>query len=143
MEIRHTTSGAFTLAIVASYIFSLLSGSLILIGGMANYSVALGNLFPGPGMMPLMAGSPLGGGVMYPMMGGYSNTVAASLTGIIIGPIVLAAAILLYLNTKNQILWGSIIVAGAIIGLLSGGGFFFGSVVGIVGGIIAITVKIG
>jgi len=40
-------------------------------------------------------------------------------------------------------IWGAIIVTSAIIGLLSGGGFFVGSVLGIVGGLIAITVKIG
>lgn len=143
MDIRQSGPGAFTLSIVASYIFSLMSGSLILIGGIANYEIAMGQVLPGPGMMPLMAGAPLGGGVMFPMMGNFSSTVGASLTGIIIGPIILVAAILLYLNTRQQMLWGSIIAAGAIASLLSGGGFFAGSVVGIVGGLIAITVKIG
>ncbi len=37
---------------------------------------------------------------------------------------------------------GSITISSAIIGLISGGGFFIGSVLGIVAGIIAITVRI-
>lgn len=143
METRYKPSAAFTLAIVAAYIFALLSGALILIGGISNYEYALGNPFPGPGMMPLMTGSPYGGGFMFPMMSYSASVVWASLSGIIVGLIVLAAGLLLYTHVKQQILWGAIIVAAAIIGLLSGGGFFVGSVLGIVGGLIAITVKIG
>lgn len=120
-----------------------MSGSLILINGVANYEIAIGNSFPGPGMMPLMTGMPFGGGIMFPMMSFSTSVLWASLSGIITGPIVLAAAILLYTHSHRQMLWGMIIVAGAIIGLLSGGGFFVGSVLGIVGGIIAITVKVG
>lgn len=142
MSIQRNTSGAFTLSIVGAYIFSLLAGSLILINGIANYAIALGYFIPGPGMMPLMTGMPFGGGMMFPMMGFSSSVLWASLSGVITGPIVLTAAILLYTHTRQQMLWGTIIVAGAIIGLLSGGGFFVGSVLGIVGGLIAITVKI-
>lgn len=143
METWYKPSAAFTLAIIAAYIFALLSGALILIGGITNYELALGNSFPGAGMMALMTGSPYGGGIMFPMMGYSPSVVWASLSGIIVGLIVLAAGLLLYTHTKQQMLWGTIIVAGAIVGLLSGGGFFVGSVLGIVGGLIAITVKIG
>lgn len=143
MSIQRNTSGAFTLSIVGAYIFSLFSGSLILINGIANFAIALGDFFPGPGMMPLMMGMPFGGGMMFPMLGTSPSVLWASLSGIIIGPVVLAAAILLYTYTRQQMLWGTIIVAGAIIGLLSGGGFLVGSLLGFVGGLIAITVKIG
>ena len=143
MSIQRNTSGAFTLSIVGAYIFSLLSGALITINGIANYEIASGSILPGPGMMVMMTGMPLGGGMMFPMASFSSSVLWASLSGIIVGPIVLAAGILLYTHTRQQMLWGAIIVAGAIIGLLSGGGFFVGSVLGIVGGIIAITVKIG
>ena len=142
MESQHKTSGAFTLAIVGAYIFSLLSGALILIGGIANSVISMGHMFPGPGMMPLMTGMPFGGGMMFPMMNFPSLVLWTSLSGVIVGAIVLAAAILLYTHTHRQILWGAIIVAGAIISLLSGGGFFVGSVLGIVGGLIAMTVRI-
>ena len=139
-----SSSAAFTLAIVAAYVFILLSGSLLLIGGITNYELAFGNWFPGPGMMPLMTGSPYGGGFMFPMMtsSNHSSLVWSSLSGIVVGAIVLASGILLYTYIKQQMLWGTIIVASAIVGLLSGGGFFIGSVLGIVGGLISITVRI-
>ena len=144
MEAQYRTSaGAFTLAIVGAYIFSLFAGTLILINGLANSAIALGHFMPGPGMMPLMMGMPLGGGMMFPMMGFSSSVLWASLSGIIVGPIILAATILLYTKSQQQMLWGIIIIAGAIVGLLSGGGFLVGSLLGFVGGLIAITVKIG
>ena len=144
MEAQYRTSaGAFTLAIVGAYIFSLFAGTLILINGIANFAIALGHFMPGPGMMPLMMGMPLGGGIMFPMMSFSSSVLLASLSGIIVGPIILAATILLYTNSRRQMLWGIIIIAGAIVGLLSGGGFLVGSLLGFVGGLIAITVKIG
>ncbi len=143
MSIQRNTSGAFTLAIVGAYIFSLFSGTLILVNGIANSSIALGHFMPGPGMMPLMMGMPLGGGIMFPMMGFSSSVLWASLSGAIVGPIILAATVLLYTYSRQQMLWGIIIVTCAIVGLLSGGGFLVGSLLGFVGGIIAITVKIG
>ncbi len=143
LSIQRNTSGAFTLAIVGAYIFSLFSGTLILVNGMANSAIALGHIMPGPGMMPLMMGMPLGGGMMFPMMGFSSSVLWASLSGVIIGPIILTATVLLYIKSRQQMVWGGIIVAGAIVGLLSGGGFLVGSLLGFVGGIIAITIKIG
>lgn len=99
------SSSAFTLTIVASYIFTLLSGSLLLIAGLANYQLSLGNSFPDPGMFPLMASSPYGGGIMYPMM--ISNPLLlkwTSIIGIITGSTILGTGILLYTYSKYQMI---------------------------------------
>jgi hypothetical protein len=138
-----TTPAGFTLAIVAAYVFIHLAGSLLLIGGITIYKLASGDRLPGPGFVPLMISRPYGADMMYPMMiFGSPQLTLSSLLGILAAVVIITSGLLLYLYPKHQIIWGSIVVTSSIIGFLSGGGFFIGSIVGIVGGIIAISVKI-
>jgi len=59
--------------------------------------------------------------------------------GLVCGVIVLVAAIMLYVNPRQHLLWGALIMAFSVLSVMSWmGGFGAGLITGIVGGILAI-----
>ncbi len=66
------------------------------------------------------------------------NQVSA-VTGIISGIVVLVGAVMLTSHVEKNASWGTVILIFSAIGLLGGGGFLVGSLLGILGGILAIT----
>ncbi len=77
------------------------------------------------------------------MMGTYSITNAfmyVILTvGIVCGIVILVAAIMLYNHPHETKSWGTVILIVSIISLIGLGGFFVGAILGIVGGVLALT----
>ncbi|MEM2802966.1 MAG: hypothetical protein QXV24_01480 [Nitrososphaerota archaeon] len=62
-----------------------------------------------------------------------------SILGIVAGALLILGGLMIRVNPKDTQLWGIIILIFSIIGFLSGGGFLIGSIIGLIGGIIAIT----
>jgi hypothetical protein len=131
-------------------VLSLIAGLVTLVG-----SALLIGSSPG---VPYYAGMMNGhyyGGMMhgyYGMMNGYYGIVGGygsasflyvEVLGIASGVIVLLEAVMLYSGTGKPSTWGALIVAFSAISLFAAGGFFVGAILGIVGGILAITWKPG
>jgi predicted benzoate:H+ symporter BenE len=53
--------------------------------------------------------------------------------------IILVGAIMVYNQPSKAPTWGALILASSILSLLGMGGFFFGAILGVVGGILALT----
>jgi len=122
---------------VAPFILSLLGGILILLGAfmMSMFAFVTGNMM---GMTGMMSGT-MGGfsGVMAIMMG-YSF--AFTIVGLISGGLVILGAVMLYSRPFEKDLWGAVVIAFSILGMLGGmGGFMVGLVLGIVGGALALV----
>ena len=109
----------------AAFILSLLSGLLIL----ASSSFMLT-------MFPLNFGGMMGGGMM-PWMGGFFWTFA--IISIILGILILVGAVMLYTKPEQTKTWGTVILVLAVVSLFFGGGFLIGAILGIIGGILALT----
>jgi hypothetical protein len=130
---------------VASFVLSLIAGLLVL-GGSAT-------------VMGLSSGSPHYGGMMGGyyyggMMGGYYGMMRGfgfggwwfyglAVIGILSGIIILVGAIMIYNQPAKASAWGTLVLAFSIVSLFGMGGFFFGAIMGVVGGILAMTWKRG
>ena len=128
---------------LGAYACSLAAGIIIVVGGViaAFFTITImpsfGMMFPGTGMM----GPGMGTG-MIGFMGLGSMLVFAGISiGMVSGIIVLVAAILLRTKPKDYQTWGILILIFSIISLFGMGGFFIGSIVGIVGGALALSWK--
>ena len=126
---------------VASFILSLIAGILILGGSAVVVNLSNGEPYYGGMMGGYYYGGMMGG--YYGMMhgfgfgGGWFYGLAA--IGIASGIIVLVGAIMIYNQPAKASTWGAIILAFSIVGILGMGGFFFGAILGVVGGALAIT----
>ncbi len=115
-----------------AFVISLIGGIIILFGSIimaffVNY---------GYGMMGFYGGH-------YMMMGTYSVTNAFMYiilaVGLVCGIVILVAAIMLYNHPHETKSWGTVILVVSIISLIGLGGFFVGAILGIVGGVLALT----
>ena len=103
---------------------SLASGILILAGAITSW-VWHAAFYPqmgwmmSPNMMPFIANM--------------------SAVGVVSGAIVLIGALMMYYKPSESYKWGVIVLVFSIISLFGMGGFLIGAVLGIVGGILAIT----
>jgi len=61
--------------------------------------------------------------------------------GLILGMLVLLAAILLHIKPVNKKVWGIIIIVFSIPSVLTGGGFIIGFILGIIGGALSLSRK--
>jgi len=111
----------------AAFALSLIAGILILINGVILGAVGsfIAPFIPGMGEKALVTG--ILGTVM--------------VVGIILGLIVIVAAVMLYRNPAQKTMWGVIILVLSIISIFIGGGFIIGLILGIIGGALALTWK--
>ena len=119
---------------VAPFILSLLGGILILLGAfmMSMFAFVTGN------MMGMMSGTMEGFSGAMAIMMGYSF--AFTIVGLISGGLVILGAVMLYSRPFEKDLWGAVVIAFSILGMLGGmGGFMVGLVLGIVGGALALV----
>lgn len=97
-------------------------------------------------------GSPAWNGMMGGMMSGWqgmmngmgmlgSMFLGSAVLGLISGVITIVGAFALYMNPNQASTWGTIIVIFSFVGGFGMGGFFIGSLLGIVGGLLALTGK--
>jgi len=126
---------------VPSSILSLIGGSLIIIGGL----VPLGMLGMSGhyGMMSGTGGMMGGGfGMMMPLQSFIWTTMAVvSVISIITGTVLIVGGYFIYGKPERAGKWGVAILAASVVSLFSMGGFFVGPILGIIGGILALTKK--
>ncbi len=123
----------------APFAVSLVAGILILIGGMTTMFWASSGMPTWGGMMDGMMGSYQGmmGGVG--MGGGLFFGMGAF--GFISGILVLLGSLMLYSRPREIQTWGIIVLVFSVVSLFGMGGFFIGAILGIIGGILALTWK--
>jgi hypothetical protein len=101
----------------AAFVLSLVGGVLILVGGL------LGLTWLG-----------------WPMWGWMPGLLLAfSAVGLVSGAAIVTAAYMLYNKPSQAQTWGTIVLVFAVVSLLSAGGFIIGALLGIVGGLLALT----
>jgi hypothetical protein len=101
----------------AAFVLSLVGGVLILVGGL------LGLTWLGWPMWGWMPGFLL----------------AFSAVGLVSGAAIVTAAYMLYKKPSQAQTWGTIVLVFAVVSLLSAGGFIIGALLGIAGGLLALT----
>ena len=123
---------------VAPFVISLLAGLLIFVGGGIMVGFARFPFFGGMmgGYYGMMSG-------YYGLMGGYGGGwfYAFSVIGIISGILVLTGAIMLYNEPSRAYTWGILILVFSVLSFLGMGGFMLGALLGVVGGVLALTWK--
>jgi hypothetical protein len=108
-------------------------------------------------VVTLSQGEPYYGGMMGGyyyggMMGGYYGAMhgfglgggwfyGLAAVGIASGIVVLLGALMIYNQPAKASAWGALILAFSVVSLFGMGGFFFGAILGAVGGILALTWK--
>ncbi len=127
----------------AAFILSLVAGVFILLGG--GVMSMMGSYFGQYGSQYGMMGREWGwGGMMgtgFGMMGFALG--AMGVLGIIFGVIVVISALMLNSRPEQHSTWGSLIVLFSVLSIFGSamGGFGIGLILGLIGGILAITWK--
>ncbi|HEU4445509.1 MAG TPA: hypothetical protein VFR94_12630 [Nitrososphaeraceae archaeon] len=128
-----TSAGRLRLA--PSSILSIIGGSLMVISGVVSL-VTLGI----PGYYGMMGPGMMGPGMMMPFQSFMWTAIAViSAISIGIGVILIIGGYLIYRKSESAINWGVVILVLSIVGLFGMGGFFVGPILGIIGGILALT----
>ena len=112
----------------AAFALSLIGGILILVLA-GVFALVLGTVGVGFGMMPGM---------------GFFGALAAILgiLALVFGILVIVGAVMINSGERSRVRTGGILVLiFSIVSLLAGGGFFVGFILGLVGGIVALTWK--
>jgi hypothetical protein len=119
------------------------AGVLILGGSATVLTLSQGEPYYGGMMGSYYYGGMMGGyyGMMrgFGLGGGWFYGLAA--VGIISWIIILIGAIMVYNQPTKTTTWGALILAFSIVSLFGIGGFFLGAILGVVGGILALTWK--
>ena len=64
-----------------------------------------------------------------------------SIIGVVLGVLVLVGALMLYNRPLEVSTWGIVVLVLSVFSLLAMGGFFIGAVLGVLGGLLALTWK--
>ena len=132
----------------AAFILSLIGGVFILLGGgmrsmMGSYGYS--GMMNGWGYGGMMGGYGNGNGWGYSpglgMMRGYGYTGMFGLAGVLFGVAVIVGAVMLYNNPIQNSKWGLVILIFSVLSIFGNamGGFGIGLILGIIGGILALT----
>ena len=121
----------------AAFAVSLIAGILILINGLVLGAVSsfvdilslIGTRGPGPVV----------GAKEAMMLTGILGVLTA--VGVVLGIVVIVAAVMLYRNPAQKTLWGVLVLVLSIVSIFVGGGFLLGLILGVIGGILALTWK--
>jgi len=122
----------------AAFILSLVGGILTILGALFTVGMAS----PWRGMMHSW-GFPMGGGMMW-WGGGFIQGVflGMGILGLIFGIVVVISALLLNSNPGEHTKWGTLILIFSLLSIMGGmGGWLIGLILGVVGGVLAITWK--
>ncbi len=127
----------------APFVLSLIAGLLILAGSgtmmMTSFPLSGGPFYGG--MMGYYGGM-MGG--YYGMMQGFGGAgwfYGLAAVGVVSGIVILIGAIMTYNQPAKASTSGALILAFSIVSLFGMGGFFLGAILGVVGGIFALTWK--
>ena len=130
---------------IAAFVLSLIAALCILAGSAAVVTTfpANGSPYYYGGMMGGYYGGMMGG--FYGMMnglgfaGGWFYGLGA--IGIVSGIIILIGAVMIYNRPTQAATWGTLVLAFSVVSFFGMGGFFFGAIVGVAGGMFALTWK--
>ncbi|MEM3833714.1 MAG: hypothetical protein QW128_09060 [Thermoprotei archaeon] len=126
--------------ISVGYALSLVGGILIIIGSLLNMFGMFYFGWVGWGMMG--GGHMMGGWQAWPWWGGFVGAfMMFPIIGLISGILVTIGAVKLH-SSADTVTWGTIIIIFSVISFIGGGGFFLGAILGLIGGILAITLKV-
>ncbi len=130
---------------VVAFVISLIAGIVVLSAGamMAFAGSPYYWGYYGP-MMGGYYGGMMGG--YYGMMGGFGLAGAwfyvLTVIGVVAGIMILVGAIMVYNRPARGSSWGALILVSSIVSFLGMGGFFLGAVLGVVGGVLAMTFRL-
>ncbi len=110
-----------------AYALSLIAGILILVNGALIAGV--------PGLLAAIPGTSTIPEFVFGIIW------AVSIMILVFGVIVLLSAVMLYRNPKSKTTWGVLILLFSILSILGGGGFLVGTILGIIGGALALAWK--
>jgi uncharacterized protein DUF6114 len=135
-------SSSGNLAIPSSSILSIIAGSLIIIGGLLPLTML--GVSGHYGMMSRFGTSGMMGGSFGMMMTPFqsftwTSMAAISAISIGIGAILIVGGYLIYRKPENAGIWGIAILVASIVSLFGMSSFLIGSILGIIGGILALT----
>lgn len=116
---------------------AVIAGILMVIGGIVSLSMTwYHTAFSGYPMMDMM------GGAWNTFMQRFTPWILGiSISSIICGGIVLFSSTMMSKNPENARLWGILILIMSSFGILSGMGFLIGPILGIIAGVVAISIK--
>ncbi len=117
----------------ASYLLSLIGGIFILLGSLFVLGCGIGAC--GMMFMGSMMGYMMGGFGLF----GFFNYM--SVIGIASGIVILYGAFMIKNRPRESKTWGLLVLIFSLISLFSMGGFFVGAILGILGGIFALSEK--
>lgn len=122
----------------SSSILSIIGGSLMVAGGI--FALSMFSIWSQAGMP---GWGPMGGGGWGMMSGGYFTWAVGTMAAVSLaaGALAIAGGYAIYSKPANASVWGIGILIASIVGLITMSGFFIGPVLGIIGGILALTKK--
>jgi hypothetical protein len=122
-----------------SSILSIIGGSLMVAGGI--FALSMFSIWSQAGMQGW--GPMMGGGGWGMMSGGYFTWAVGTMAAVSLaaGALAIAGGYAIYAKPASASVWGIGILIASIVGLLTMSGFFIGPVLGIIGGILALTKK--
>lgn len=129
----------------AAFALSLIAAILILLGGLFGTMIGMfgfaGMMGGFLGMGGMMGGA--GGMMGFGGPGGLGFMMGFGLVGLVSGLVILYSAIMLNSKPAQASTWGTLILIFSLLALFGGamGGFGLGSLLGIIGGILALTWK--
>lgn len=131
---------------LAAFILSLIGGVFILLsGGMRSIMgyYGFGGMMSGYWGYGMMGGYGWGYGPGFGMMRGYGYGGMFGLAGVLFGVAVIVSALMLYNNPVNHAKWGMVILIFSVLSVFGGAmaGLGIGLVLGLIGGILALTWK--
>jgi hypothetical protein len=127
----------------SSYILSIIGGAIMILGGVVTLPMM--NRFVQTGMMGFGTGGMMGGGGM--MSGIITSSVMwtafAIMTGVSagLGAVLIVGGYSIQKKPESASSWGVTILIASIVGLVTMIGFFIGPILGIIGGILALTTR--
>jgi len=125
---------------VAPFVLGLIAGIFILLGAIVMSMFAFGTASMMGSMGGTMSGmmSNMYAGMSMGMMMGFAP--ALTVIGIACGVMVILGSVMVYTHPSESQLWGAIILAFSVVSIIGGmGGFLVGLVLGVVGGVLALT----
>jgi hypothetical protein len=122
-----------------SSILSIIGGSLMVAGGI--FALSMFGIWSQAGMAGW--GPMMGGGGWGMMPGGYFTWVVGTMAAVSLaaGVLTIAGGYAVHVRPASSSIWGIGILIASIVGLVTMSGFYIGPVLGIIGGILALTKK--
>ena len=122
-----------------AFVLSLIGGVLIAIGSVVGMGLGLMGRPFFWGMGGFMGGYGMMGGYYYGSNAYYGMMYGLESLGLVVGALVIIFALLMRSKPADRKTYGVLILVFSLISLVGMGGFFIGAILGIVGGVLALT----